>query len=169
MYPEEPHDQVGEPGRATKVRRICSLLETPEAEAFVVTLELAATGQMEDDARLGSQECADDRSPDALPLPTWDDGDGCQLTAAIAVRLDLAHPDDLSVLLGHDEVWPMKVHRRKARFPDQTADRGLVGLGRGSDGAWHLAPVDYPGVPPTQPKECPTPPTPSDRKSTRLN
>src|SRR6267143_5275425 len=137
MYPEEPHDQVGEPGRATKVGRICSLLETPEAEAFVVTLELAAAGQMEDDAGLASQELTDDRRPDALALPTWDDGDGCQLTAAVAVRLDLAHPDDLSILLGHHEVWPLKVHGRKTRFPDLTADRALVGLRRGSDGGWH--------------------------------
>src|SRR6266404_4586280 len=113
MYSEQRRDAVGESSRAPEVRRIRSRLNTPEAEASVVALELAPAGQMENDACFASEEPLDHCGPDVLPLPLREDGDRGQFTASVAVRLDLAHADHLSVLLGHHQIGPLKVHPRQ--------------------------------------------------------
>src|SRR6266851_3264306 len=137
MNPKEPRDQVGHPGRAPEVRRILSPLDTPEAEALVVALELAPAGQMEDDANFAPEERLDDRGPDAFALLLRENGDRGQFAAPVAVRLDLAHPNELLVLLGHHEVGPLKVHPGQMHLSNQASDCELVVLGCGTDGEWH--------------------------------
>src|SRR5713226_2529635 len=134
MYAEDWRDPADQQGRAPEVGRIRSRLETLEPEAFVVALQLAPAGQVEHDSRLAREQRLDDRGPDALALSSGHDRDRCQLPASVAVRLDLAHPDHLSVLLGDHEVRPAQVHAGQADRFDETEDSGLVGFGRGTDG-----------------------------------
>src|SRR5260370_40570640 len=134
MYPEDWRDPADQQGRAPEVGRIRSRLETLEPEAFVVALQLAPGGKVEDDSRLAREERLDDRSPDALVLSSGHDRDRCQFTASVAVRLDLAHPEHLSVFLADHEVRPTQVHAGQPHLPDQAEDSGLVGFGRGTDG-----------------------------------
>src|SRR6266852_7228514 len=110
MYAEDGRDPADQQGRAPEVGRIRIRLEALEPEAFVVALQLAPAGQVEHDSRLAREERLDDRTPDALVLSSGHDRDRCQFTASVAVRLDLAHPDHLSVLLGDYEVRPTQVH-----------------------------------------------------------
>src|SRR3989442_15081531 len=106
MYPEEWRDSAEEQGRAPEVGRIRGRLETRKAEALVVALQLAPAGKVEHDSRLAREERLDNRGPDALVLSSGHDRDRCQFTTSLAVRLDLAHPDHFSVLLGHHDVRP---------------------------------------------------------------
>src|SRR5258708_7630249 len=85
MYAEEPPDGTDQRGRAPEVGRIRSPLDTLEAEVFVVALELAPAGQMEDDACFAGEKRIDHRGPDVLPLPLGEDGDRGQFTASVAV------------------------------------------------------------------------------------
>src|SRR5258706_14956934 len=110
MNAKEPCDHVGHPGREAEVGRIFGPLDTLEAKALVVALELAPAGQMEDGADLAPEERRHDRGPDALALPLADDGDRGQFAASLAVRLDLAPGDALSRLLYHHERRPLKGH-----------------------------------------------------------
>src|SRR6266851_2859119 len=137
MYAEDWRDPADQQGRAPEVARIRSRLETFEPEAFVIALQLTPAGQVEHDSRLAREERLNDRVPDALALSSGHDRDRCQFTASVSVRLDLAHPDHLSVLLGHHEVRPTQVHAGQANLFDETEDSGLVGFGRGTGGSWH--------------------------------
>src|SRR6266852_9488562 len=134
MYPEEWRDPAEEQGCAPEVGRIGSRLETRKAEALVVALQLAPAGQVEYDSRLAREERLDDRIPDALALSSGHDRDRCQFTASVAVRLDLAHPDHHSVLLGDHEVRPTQVHAGQPNLFDETEDSGLVSFSRGTGG-----------------------------------
>src|SRR5713101_9393070 len=134
MYPEEWRDSAEEQGRALEVGRIRGRLESLESEAFVVALQLAPAGQVEHDSRLAREERLNDRNPDALALSRGHDRDRCQFTASVSVRLDLANPNHLSVLLGHHEVRPTQVHAGQANLFDETEDSGLVSFGRGTGG-----------------------------------
>src|SRR5229473_1074558 len=151
---------------APDVRRIRSRLNTPEAEPLVVALELAPAGQIEDDACFASEESFDHCGPDLLPLPLGEDGDRGQFTASVAMRLDLAHTDHLSILLGNHEIGPSKVHPRQTYLGNEASDCGLVVLGRGTDGDRHPGASRLSRGPPTQPKECRTPPAPSSTSTT---
>src|SRR5258706_3246487 len=133
MNAKEPCDHVGHPGREAEVGRIFGPLDTLEAKALVVALELAPAGQMEDGAGLAPEERLDDRGPDAFALPFGDDGDRGQFAASVAVRFDLAPSDDLSVLLDHHEVRPLKVHPGKMDLPNEAPDCGLVVGGGGAE------------------------------------
>src|SRR5229473_2199653 len=137
MYAEEPRDGVDQRVRAPEVGRIRSRLDTSEAEAFVVALELAPAGQMEDHACFASEERLDHCGPDVLPLLLREDGDRGQFAASVAMRLDLAHADHLSVLLGNHEIWPLKVHSRQTYLRNEASDCRLVVFGRGTDGERH--------------------------------
>src|SRR5258708_24305902 len=132
MNRKEPGDQVGHPGRALEIRRILSPLNTPEAEALVVALELAPAGQMEYDANLAPEERLDDGGPDASALLLRHNGDRGQFAAPVPVRLDLAHPNDLLSLFGHHEVGPLKVHPRQMHLRNEAPDCDLVVLGCGT-------------------------------------
>src|SRR6266849_1075351 len=134
MYAEEWRDPADQQGRAAEVGRIQSRLETLEPEAFVIALQLTPAGLVEHDSRLAREERLNDRNPDALALSKGHDRDRCQFTAPVAVRLDLAHPDHLSILLGDHEVRPTKVHAGQPNLFDETEDSGLVGFGRGTGG-----------------------------------
>src|SRR6266852_1930360 len=134
MYPEEWRDPAEEQGRGPEVVRIRGRLETSKAEAFVVALQLAPAGQVEHDSRLAREQRLDDRGPDALALSSGHDRDRCQFPASVAVRLDLAHPDHLSVLLGDHEVRPAQVHAGQANLFDESQDAGLVSFSRGTGG-----------------------------------
>src|SRR5713101_8701003 len=121
---------------------------------------------MEDDACFASEKRVDHRGPDVPPLPLTEDGDRGQFTASVAVRLDLAHADHLSVLLSHHEIGPLKVHPRQTYLGNEASDCRLVVLGRGTDAERHPGASRLSRGPPTQPKECRTPPTPSSTYTT---
>src|SRR5712692_9657787 len=151
------------------IRRLIAEVRLPRMNLqwpnFVVAeedREMVGMGQVKSHGD-GSRELA---SIAVLPLPLREDGDRCQFTASVAVRLDLAHADHLSVLLSHHEIGPLKVHPRQTYLGNEASDCRLVVLGRGTDGERHPGGSRLSRGPPTQPKECRTPPTPSSTYTT---
>src|SRR5713226_8438147 len=92
---------------------------------------------MENDAILAPEERLDDRGPDAFALLLGENGDRGQFAAPVAVRLDLAHPNELLVVLGHHEVGPLKVHPGQMHLRYEASDCELVVRGCGTDGERH--------------------------------
>jgi len=144
--PREAPDQVYERNQAPEIGRVIGPVETPEAEAFVIALQLATARQVEDSARVAGKKRPDDGAPDPMTLARRHDHDGGELPATVAVCFDLAHAGDGAVLLSHDEVRPVEIHGVQPRVLDQVADSGLILRDCGADLDGHLLQATRPGA-----------------------
>ena len=113
-------------------------LDAPESESFVVTLQLPPAGQMKGAIALACDQRVDDGAADAVALAFLCHRHRGQLTAAVAMCLDLADTDDRAALLSDEEIGPFEVHGIDAGIANHASDRGLIRDGRRPDGVGHL-------------------------------
>ncbi len=112
-------------------------LDAPEAESLVVTLQLAPAGQVKGVIALACDQRVDDGAADAVASALLYHRHRGQLTATVAMCLDLADTDDRAALLNDEEIGPFEVHGIDAGIANHASDRGLVPRGCRPDGVGH--------------------------------